>query len=607
VRSRWKRIVLWTAVGVVVALLAAAGGFYLWFHGQVSASNSRIDPAIVEALKETTTPTTAPTPDTASGSTSSTLPDTPSGMNIVLLGYDTRAAGSKEITEGRSDTIILLHVDPSRGFLSVLSVPRDMLADVPGYGLYKINAAYAFGGGALLIRTIQSKLGVDLDHYIGLDLEAFKAITNALGGVYVDVDRQYLNETQSWEHIKLQAGYQLLNGADALDFVRFRHDDNIDFGRMARQQAFLVALREQALGWNLPFKLPGLVKALFQNVDTDLSATDLIKLGYWVMKLDGSRIKRAEIKAHTGMIHGVFYVLPTDEELSAAVGDFYSPPAQAAAQTATQTTTQGTASSATTAPAPTVTTVATSTQVVLTPGDLGGIHVGVVDATGRLGQGALAAVWLDRQGASVVDLEEADQPLVGNAMVTYPAGHGGVAQTVAQALGIVQVEENSAVDQVTVTLGTSYLLTGTEPAGSEASVPDLSKWRALAAATTLPLEAPTFLPADVKYSFDRSYDVAGGTTKPAVRVGYKFGSVDRYVGVSETTWLDAPLASPGLQARAGDGVVYTVVGTNGRVDHVWWNKDGVLHWVSNTLYSDLNREELLAIAMSMTTVVAAGG
>jgi LCP family protein required for cell wall assembly len=588
-KRRWKRILLWASVGLVLAILAAAGGFYLWFHSQVAASNSRVDPAIVAALKETTT--TASPAAGASASTSSTIPQSPSGMNIVLVGYDKRAAGSAEVTEGRSDTIILVHVDPDRNFISLLSVPRDMLADVPGYGLYKLNAAFAFGGGALLIRTIQSELGLDLDHYIALDLEAFQAVTNALGGVYMDVDRQYLNETLSWEHVNLQAGYQLLNGADALDYVRFRHDDNIDFGRMARQQQFITAVREQALGWNLTFKIPGLIKAVFSNLDTDLSATDLIKLSYWVMKLDGGRIKQAEIKAGTGTIHGIFYVLPTDEELSAAVQDFYTPPGQTATQTTSSTVT------------------ATSTAVppvaaILTPADLHGTKVEVINATGRVGQGAFATVWLSRQGATVVNVKEASAPVNGAAAVQYPAGRSRAAEGVAQALGIGQVTQIAGLDQVTVVLGSSYLISGSLPAGSTPSVPRLSQWQSLAGTTAFALAAPTYLPDSFGYSFERSYEVVpGDKSRPAVRVGYKYDRADQYLGISQSTWLDAPLVSPGVRVQ-GQGVVYTVVGSSTKVDHVWWVQNGVLRWVTNTLFADLDQEQLLAVAVSMVAVPA---
>ncbi len=597
-KSRWKKIVLWGGVGLVVAILAAAGGFYWWFHSQVSASNDRVDQAIVDALNETTVPSAA---SGVAASTTSTLPESPSAMNIVLVGYDKRPEGSKEVTEGRSDTIILVRIDPDQGFISLLSVPRDTLADIPGYGLYKINGAYAFGGGALLIRTIQSEIGVDLDHYVALNLQGFQALTDALGGVYLDVDRHYLNLTQSWEHIDLQPGYQLLNGGLALDYVRFRHDDNIDFGRMARQQQFITAVREQALGWNLTLKVPKLIKALFSNLDTDLSANELIKLAYWVMKLDSGRIKQAEIKAKTGMIHGIFYVLPTDEELAAAVQDFYTPPGRTAGSDGSTVTTAATPGTTGT------TTAAPPTATALTPVGLRGDKVAVMNATGRVGQGALAAVWLGRQGATVTGVSEADEPVPGAAEVRYRSGRSQLAESVAQSLGITQVTQSSEVNEVTVVLGTSFQLSAAQlsaqlaaaqAAGETPSVPDLSEWRKLAEEATFSLAAPTYIPDGYDYSFQRVYDVVPKDDgKPAVRVGYKNEDRDLYLGVSESTWLDAPIASPGVQVQ-GDGVVYTIVGTSTKVDHVWWIRDGVLRWVTNTLFADLNREELLAVAVS---------
>jgi LCP family protein required for cell wall assembly len=602
VKSRWKKIVLWGGVGLVVAILAAAGGFYWWFHSQVSASNDRVDQAIVDALKETTAP---PAASGVAASTTSTLPESPSAMNIVLVGYDKRVEGSKEVTEGRSDTIILVRIDPDQGFVSLLSVPRDTLADIPGYGLYKINGAYAFGGGALLIRTIQSEIGVDLDHYVALNLQGFQALTDALGGVYIDVDRRYLNLTQSWENIDLQPGYQLLNGGMALDYVRFRHDDNIDFGRMARQQQFITAVREQALGWNLTLKVPKLIKALFSNLDTDLSANELIKLAYWVMKLDGGRIKQAEIKAKTGMIHGIFYVLPTDEELASAVEDFYTPPGQGSGSGGGTVTTAA-------SPGMTGTTgVAPLSAAVLSPAGLRGGKVAVVNATGRVGQGALVAVWLGRQGATVTGVSEADGPMPGVSEVQYRSGRSRVAETVAQSLGITQLTQTSEVNEVTVVLGTSFQLSpsqlsaelaAAQAAGETPSVPDLSEWRKLAKEATFSLTAPTYVPGGYDYSFQRAYDIVPkDDDKPAVRVGYKSDDRDLYVGVSESTWLDAPVASPGVQVQ-GDGVVYTIVGTSTKVDHVWWIRDGVLCWVTNTLFADLDREELLAVAMSTVKV-----
>jgi polyisoprenyl-teichoic acid--peptidoglycan teichoic acid transferase len=611
VRSRWKRAVLFSLLGIVVLLLALGGGFYLWFHSQVGAANARVDPDIIAALNEkpsTTLTTTASTTTTAattttgtesptgsettteSGSTSTTAQSTttsapyarPSGMNIVLVGYDKRAEGSNEETEGRSDVIILVHIDPEQHFLSLLSVPRDLRTEVQGYGHRKINAAYAYGGGALLIRTIQDRLGVDLDHYIAVDLTAFKAITDSLGGVYVDVDRPYDDGK-----IVLDPGYQLLDGLNAERFCRTRHDQNIDFGRSARQQRYLSAVRQQVMKWNLPLKLPGLIKTIFQYADTDLSANEVLKLAYWVEKLDGNGIKRSQITGPTGDINGSFYILPSEEQIAEAVNDFFTPPTASEMETAE--------------PATSATPI---TPTTLTPTDLSGIAVDVVNATGRVGQGALVGVWLDRQGTYVKSISTGGLPVTGMGLVQYPGSRGGDAQAVAQALGIQLVEKSSNVDRITVILGQSFGMTGDQLSGTEATAKRLSSYQALQEKSGISLMAPTYMPLDYSYSYDRSYDLdTGDGTKPAVRVGYQLDSEDLYAGVSATTWTDAPLASAGLKLQ-GDGILFTAVGSANKTDHVWWVKDGVLYWVSNTIFADLSREQMLAIALSSVEVPA---
>ena len=274
--TRWSRASLWIGISLVVVVLACAGGLYLWYQNEVSSSNARVAPEVLRALGEGIA-SAADASASAAPTTTERPPDPPSGMSLVLIGSDTRASDGKG---GRSDTIILVHVDPEADFLSMLSIPRDLRVNIPDRGYGKINAAYAYGGPALLIRTVQS-LGVDLDHYAEVDFSAFKEITNTLGGVYVDVDRYYDDGA-----IVLSPGYQLLDGQNALRFCRTRHDKNIDFGRMARQQRFLSAVREQALGWDLAFRLPSLIADVFDNVDTDLTAEEILSLAYWVVKLE---------------------------------------------------------------------------------------------------------------------------------------------------------------------------------------------------------------------------------------------------------------------------------------------------------------------------------
>ena len=273
-KPKWKRIILWSLVGLVVLVLAVGGGSYLWLNHVISNSHTK-DKNIIGALSSGPSTTLIPTPKT--------------GMNILVLGSDIRPTLQ---AEGRSDTIMLVHADPTQNFLSLLSIPRDLYVDIPGHGKAKINAAYADGGGALTIQTVKNLTGIDVNQYMEIDFNAFKDITNTIGGVYIDVDQRYYNDDPTWELIKLSPGYQLLNGNEALDYVRFRHDLNLDFGRMERQQRFLDALREQAIGWNLPLKLPEYITALFKNVRTTLGTKDVISLAAWGVKLNGDRIAR---------------------------------------------------------------------------------------------------------------------------------------------------------------------------------------------------------------------------------------------------------------------------------------------------------------------------
>ena len=575
-KTRLKRIALWSLAAVVVIALVAGGSFYLWFRAQVGAANSRVGQDVIQALHETTS-TSAPAPGVGSVSTSTAI-EKPTGMNIVLLGSDKRPSAGPG---GRSDTIILIHIDSTKNFLSMLSIPRDLRVEIPGHGLNKINTAYRFGGPALVIRTIESAFNIQLDHFVEVDFEAFKQITDTLGGVYVDVDRSYDDGL-----IQFQPGYQLLDGMNALRYVRTRHDTNYDFGRMERQQRFINAVREQAMGWNLPLKLPSLIKALFSNIDTDLSANEFLKLTYWGVRLDGTRMRQAKLVGSIQTFDSISYVVATDAALKKAVADFFTEPE--AVQEADYA-----------APA----------DASITAANLTGVSLNVVNATGRVGQGALAAVWLMRQGATVLSIKEADDVVSGNAVVTYPQGDSDHAEDVAEALGIPVSKQSAKSSHIMVTLGTAYGISGSQIPVATGATPgtilDADKWPGLAGQAGIPLVAPIFLPADCVYSFQRSYSIMNGNTnEPAIRVGYQYGGYDRYMGISATTWVDAPVASPGRRVKGPGGVIFRLVGSSTKTDHIWWVQNGVLYWVSNTLVFDLRREEMLAAAMSALPVTA---
>src|SRR3954467_285841 len=184
------------------------------------------------------------------------LDNVPAGkaQTILVLGSDRRFVDIKEKNPVRSDTILLVRLDPSRGVTAVMSIPRDLKVDIPtrrGVVTDKINAAYALGGPSLRVRHGKNIVHPPVTHVVNVNFGWFKRPVNRLGCVYVDVDRDYFNDNHppngspfDYATIDINPGYQKLCGSDALDYVRRRHFDN-DLVRAARQQSFLSAAKEQ--------------------------------------------------------------------------------------------------------------------------------------------------------------------------------------------------------------------------------------------------------------------------------------------------------------------------------------------------------------------------
>jgi LCP family protein required for cell wall assembly len=176
------------------------------------------------------------------------LDDVPAGQpqTILVLGADKRytdATGDPV----RSDTIILVRLDPDKKSTAVMSIPRDLQVDIPGHGMDKINAAYALGGPRLTVRTVKALVNLPISHVVNVNFNGFQRAVNRLGCVYTDIDRRYYNShggPGGFATIDLKPGYQKLCGKDSLDFVRYRHTDD-DFVRAARQQEFLRQAKDQ--------------------------------------------------------------------------------------------------------------------------------------------------------------------------------------------------------------------------------------------------------------------------------------------------------------------------------------------------------------------------
>lgn len=172
-------------------------------------------------------------------------------QTILVLGSDRRFIDKKTGAPARSDTMLLIRLDPSKGATAVMSIPRDLRVKVPGVGTRKINEAYADGGPKLSVRTVRALLGIPISHVVNINFGGFRRAVDRLGCVFMDVDRKYFNDNAPpagggppYAVIDVGSGYQRVCGEDALSYVRYRHLDN-DLVRAARQQDFVRQAKDQ--------------------------------------------------------------------------------------------------------------------------------------------------------------------------------------------------------------------------------------------------------------------------------------------------------------------------------------------------------------------------
>jgi LCP family protein required for cell wall assembly len=168
-------------------------------------------------------------------------------QTIMLIGSDRRpdnATDGGAGTGARSDTIILVRLDPDENATALMSLPRDLKVEIPGHGTDKINAAYDLGGPRLTLKTVKRLTGLSINHVINVDFRGFRRAVDAIGCIYVDVDRRYFNDSPGFAYINIYPGYQKLCGEEALEYARFRYEDS-DIVRSARQQDLLREAKQQ--------------------------------------------------------------------------------------------------------------------------------------------------------------------------------------------------------------------------------------------------------------------------------------------------------------------------------------------------------------------------
>lgn len=244
-------------------------------------------------------------------------------INVLLLGSDQRDIGKV----GRTDTIVIATIHPGIPSVSLLSIPRDFYAWMPGYGFAKINTAFDRGGPQLMKATIRYNLGVDVDYYARIGFDSFVKIVDTLGGVTVAVECP-LHDTFLKREVHLEPGLHHLNGSQALQYARSRHSTS-DFDRNRRQQQVLRGLYHQALDLGVIPKIPSLWGALKESIATDLNLQGIIRLGAIGTRLNTLNVKSrfvggGVVEPWTGP-GGAYVLIPDFEALESLVSEALAP------------------------------------------------------------------------------------------------------------------------------------------------------------------------------------------------------------------------------------------------------------------------------------------
>jgi LCP family protein required for cell wall assembly len=311
-RRRWVRPVLWMLVGVIVLALVWAVLGYLAFRSGLKDANKKLDPRAERAL--------APQ--------EGLLLSNPS--NTLVLGVD-NGSKSRQGDIGRSDSIMIVHTDPDKHRIALLSIPRDLRVEIPGHGADKINAAYAFGGPTLAIKTVQSVTGLPINHVVVVDFATFDEVIDAVGGVTIDVPKPILSNKfecprasqaacDRWKGWRFKKGEQTMNGKRALIYARIRENQldpkESDITRGERQQAVVSALADKIVSFKEYLKAPFNGDDIVKPLATDLSAAQILQLGWVKFRTPTDGRLRCRLGGTASNIGGVDYIIGTEENVS---------------------------------------------------------------------------------------------------------------------------------------------------------------------------------------------------------------------------------------------------------------------------------------------------
>jgi polyisoprenyl-teichoic acid--peptidoglycan teichoic acid transferase len=311
VRPPWRRALRWVGIGFSVFLLWVAAwslAGYFSFRDGVKAANKRLPASAERQLS-------------GQGGLLLTKPTT-----VLLLGTDTRPGKGQQGLR-HSDSMMLVRTDPDHQRLYYLSIPRDLYVDIPGYGADRINTSYQVGGAALAIRTVRNFTGIDIDHVAVVDFQRFNELIDSIGGIDINVPHAIQSNRfecpydaarcASWDGWRFAKGRQHMDGRRALVYSRIRENrldasDN-DITRAERQQQVTQAIADKLIGVGTFLRMPFNGDELLRPLATDLSANQLLQLGWVKFRVGNGSTIRCRLGGDPETIGGA-YVIRSSEE-----------------------------------------------------------------------------------------------------------------------------------------------------------------------------------------------------------------------------------------------------------------------------------------------------
>jgi LCP family protein required for cell wall assembly len=245
-------------------------------------------------------------------------------QNFLMVGSDKRAGAEFAEDKGRSDTAMIVRLDPEKDLISMMSIPRDLKVEIPGVGTGKFNEAYFYGGTKLTLQVVKELTGLPIHHVVNIDFLGFAQGVYAIGCVYTDVDRRYYHSNEGvppeeqYAEINVTPGYQLLCGKKALDYVRYRHTDT-DIVRSARQQDFIGAARSRISVKDIVLDQGELIDVFTEYTTSDINeGSELLEVLKLVAASRNATINEVDFPAELSPS----YVYTTPEAVEGAVQEF---------------------------------------------------------------------------------------------------------------------------------------------------------------------------------------------------------------------------------------------------------------------------------------------